>query len=286
LDFVKTRYLSAKRTVDDRALNRAVLDVLRAELAGLRDQPLQVLELGAGVGTMAQRLFEWTGLARAHYTLVDSDPECLHAARRQLEGPQRACPYRFEYACHDLFAFLELPESIGSYDLIVANAVLDLVDVPRLLPLLWRVLKPARPYWFSINFDGDTTFAPELELDREVLRLFHRSMDRRVHEGQPSGHSQTGRRLLQQIPASGASITGSGSSDSEVAPRAGGYPYDEAYFLHHIVHIVDNELRAHPELDAAAFQSWVEARHEQIRNGELRYAARQLDITGRASEQG
>ena len=32
------------------------------------------------------------------------------------------------------------------YDLLVANAFLDLVDVPALLPLLWRRTAPGRPF--------------------------------------------------------------------------------------------------------------------------------------------
>ena len=50
------RYLAAKTTVDDRALNRHVLAELR------RLMPVgapQVLEVGAGLGTMVARLMDW-----------------------------------------------------------------------------------------------------------------------------------------------------------------------------------------------------------------------------------
>lgn len=289
MDFDYARYLVAKRTVDDRALQRVVLEALRSELAGLGDRPLRVLELGAGVGTMPRRLFEWQVLARAHYTLLDGDAASLHAARAQLEPGARqqpACPFRFEYVHRDLFAFLALPEAAEGYDLVIANAVLDLVDLERCLPLIWRVLGPGRPFWFSINFDGDTIFVPEHPLDAQVLELYHRSMDQRVRDGQPAGHSRTGRRLLQLIPASGATLVAAGSSDWVVWPTAGAYPGDEAYFLHHIVHTIDGALRGQPALDASALRAWVTERHAQIDRGELCYVAHQLDVMGRAPRRG
>jgi hypothetical protein len=50
------RYLAAKTTVDDRALNRHVLAELRRLMpAGAP----RVLEVGAGLGTMVARLMDW-----------------------------------------------------------------------------------------------------------------------------------------------------------------------------------------------------------------------------------
>ena len=50
------RYLAAKTSVDDRALNRHVLAELRRLMpAGAP----QVLEVGAGLGTMVARLMDW-----------------------------------------------------------------------------------------------------------------------------------------------------------------------------------------------------------------------------------
>ena len=51
------RYLEAKATVDDRALNQRVWDALAEQLK--RYQPeglLQVLEVGGGIGTMLRRV--------------------------------------------------------------------------------------------------------------------------------------------------------------------------------------------------------------------------------------
>jgi SAM-dependent methyltransferase len=284
--FDPIRYLAAKASVDDRALHRGVLDWLRSAAFVQGQPPPWVLELGGGIGTMPSRLFRWGVLPQARYTLVDADAGSVRAARERLEGGAQpgadACPYAFELLHRDLLDHLSLPENVGRYDLVVANAVLDLVDVETVLPLVWRVLKPGSPFWFSINFDGETIFVPELSLDRQVLELYHRSMDQRECGGRRAGHSRTGRRLLEQLPASGASIEAAGSSDWLVWPRSRAYPADEAYFLHCIVDTIAGQLDGHSELDAAAFRAWVDARHAQIRDGALCYVAHQLDVAGRA----
>src|SRR5215468_9852101 len=75
------RYLAAKTTVDDRALNRPVLAELRRLLpAG----PPRVLEVGAGLGTMVARLLDWGVIAAGEYTLLDADQELLAESRRWL----------------------------------------------------------------------------------------------------------------------------------------------------------------------------------------------------------
>src|SRR5579863_4012124 len=75
------RYLTAKTTVDDRALNRYVLAELRRLVpAGAP----RVLEVGAGLGTMVARLIDWGAVGAGEYTLLDADRELLDGARRWL----------------------------------------------------------------------------------------------------------------------------------------------------------------------------------------------------------
>src|SRR5260370_9721574 len=75
------RYLAAKTTVDDRALNRQVL----AELCRLMPAgALRVLEVGAGLGTMVARLMDWGAVGAGEYILLDADRQLLDCSRRWL----------------------------------------------------------------------------------------------------------------------------------------------------------------------------------------------------------
>src|SRR5690242_21820479 len=75
------RYLAAKTTVDDRALNRHVLAELRRLMpAGAP----QVLEVGAGLGTMVARLMDWGAVGAGEYVLLDADRQLLDCSRRWL----------------------------------------------------------------------------------------------------------------------------------------------------------------------------------------------------------
>ena len=66
--FDPSRYLVAKKTLDDRAINRQVLaDLCRLLPTG----PLRVLEVGAGLGTMVARLLERNVVRGGEYTLLD-----------------------------------------------------------------------------------------------------------------------------------------------------------------------------------------------------------------------
>jgi len=265
-------YLLAKRSVDDRALNGRVLGTVEAAIRAL-PRPPRVLELGAGVGTMAARLAARGSLAAARYTLLDSDGASLRAAREHLD-PWARRGLDVELVEADVFAWLDTPQE-APYDLVIASAFLDLVDVPALLPKLWRRVGPGRPFWFSINFDGETILLPELDGDTDVMRRYHRSMDDRVRNGRRAGESRTGRHLLESLPRSGARIVEAGSSDWVVWPTDGAYPAEEAVFLHHIVATIEGALDG-------AFSDWVAARHAQVERGELIYIAHQLDVAGYA----
>jgi SAM-dependent methyltransferase len=275
----EVRYLRAKRSVDDRALNRGVFEAFDASVRRLA-QPARVLELGAGIGTMVPRLIDRGCLLGARYTLVDRDGRSLDAAAEQL-GRLRGTGVELDFVESDVFAWLEACAE-APFDVVLASAFLDLVDVRALLPLVWRRLRPDAPFWFSINFDGETIFVPELAADTDVLAHYHRTMDDRVRDGRRAGESRTGRHLLEIVPTSGARIIAAGGSDWVVWPEGGRYPGDEAYFLHHIVNTIDEALTGAGAFDPRALASWVAARHAQVDRAELSYVAHQLDIAGHA----
>jgi SAM-dependent methyltransferase len=285
--------LLAKRTVDDRALNQRVVDELRALLMSRGRRTHRVLELGAGVGTMVTRLVDWAVVDQAEYTLLDQDESSLDAARRELQswsgvpvksgiltcavGPVNL-QIRLEHG--EAFEFMAAEQNKRGFDLVVANAVVDLMDLERALKHVFGCLVPNGLFWFSINFDGETIFVPEDPLDSKVFDLYHRSMEPPVR----NGSSTTGRRLLEAIPRLGATLLCAGSSDWVVYPSDGHYVGDEGYFLHHIVDTIRGALDGHPELTGAAWDRWIDRRHREVDEARLCYIAHQLDVLGRAPD--
>jgi hypothetical protein len=298
-----SHYLLCKRTVDDRALNRDVLDRLRGELASPRQAPLRVLEIGGGLGTMVARLVDWRVVKRADYHLLDADAQLIADARVWLASWAKsrglACTAEAEsvhlqgepgidvtvrFVCAEIGAFLRDTLDLPRADLLVANAFLDLVDVPAILPRLFGLLAQDGLCWFTINFDGETILEPEHPDDALFLRVYHRSMDARVRHGRPAGDSRSGRHLFLHLRKAGASLLAAGASDWVVHGQPLGYPDDEAQFLLHIVETITAELAQHPEIPAARLAEWAALRREQIKSGELVYLAHQLDFLGRGPQ--
>ncbi len=208
------RYLAAKTTVDDRALNRQVLAELR------RLMPVgapRVLEVGAGLGTMVARLLDWGVIGAGEYVLLDADRELLDCSRRWLHDWAAARGVR-SGLLPDGMQVGELRvrlvhAELGDYlqdahgelaDVLIANAVLDLVDVPAVLPGLLRLLVPGGVYWFTINYDGESIFAPENLHDDQVMRAYHRDMDER-----------------SPLPCMAGSVAKAGHRPPPVSPPAG-----------------------------------------------------------------
>jgi ubiquinone/menaquinone biosynthesis C-methylase UbiE len=264
------RYLLAKRTVDDRALNRHVWQTLAAQVAN-RSQPLQLLEVGAGVGTMVERLVAWELLTAGHYTAVDANSNCIAHARQRLGDRYHHLDLTWQTA--DLLHFARKAPA-QQWDLILAHALLDLVDVPQVLPQLFKLLRPGGLFYFSLNFDGATIFEPALPGDTAVLTAYHQAMDDRP------GGSQTGRQLFHQVQAAGGQVLAMGSSDWVVYPQNGIYAADETFFLHYILDTIDEALANHTRPDAALRQSWLQQRRAQIEGRQLVYIAHQLDLVG------
>lgn len=301
-----TRYLSAKRTVDDRALNGHVWQQLLSRLKTISaHQPLHILELGAGIGSMAERLLCADLLTEATYTGIDANPDAIAQGHREVQrwaaeagfqltinatgrhlqrGAQRLV---LHLETVDLFDFIDRQRGQRTWDLLVAHALLDLLDVPTALPALLSVLSPGGHFYFPITFDGASILEPAIDspYDAHIEALYHATMDQRMVQGRPSGDSRTGRHLFGHLRALGAEVLAAGSSDWVVFAGPEGYPADESYFLHDIINTMHTALAHHPELDADRFARWVRQRHAQVEDGTLVYIAHQLDLVGRVSNQ-
>lgn len=279
-DYSFARYLAAKKSVDDRALNLHVSETLSNVLTGKEN--LSVLEVGAGIGTMVERLYErQTLLPGTSYLAIDAQVTMIETAQERLRP--LAEEYALELEVTDLLNFLAREQGRRTWDLLIAHAFLDLVDLKTTLPQLIALLNPDGLFYFTINFDGETILHPVIdrELDEQIIALYHRTMDTRRVNGRRSGDSRTGRKMFTHLPDAGAEILDAGSSDWVVYSRAAGYEADEAYFLHYIVNTIAHALDGNPDLDRHYFEAWIAQRHAQIEAGNLVYIAHQLDFCGR-----
>src|SRR5271157_1490385 len=209
MEYSFPHYLHSKQTVDDRALNK---DVFHALKANLPPAPFNVIEIGAGIGTMLTRLLGWGLLTNADYLALDEMDENIAYASEwipkwaesaglraeriaenkiRLQDKKRDIRITFERA--DVFDFIKTnpPKS----DLLIAHAVMDLFPLPESLPKLFSLTKSLA--WLTINFDGLTTLEPTVDaaLDATIERLYHESMNTRA----TGGDSRTGRHLFSHF---------------------------------------------------------------------------------------
>ncbi len=290
------RYLAAKKGVDDRALNHHVWETLRRTLAQTAAaEPVNILEIGAGIGTMFARLVDRELLTGpATYLATDSDPAQLRAAREYLARWAEKRGYtlswsgtdsgRLSTAKADVALILgharaeelaERSDSPGPFHLLIAHAVLDLVDFPVILPQLMLRLKNDGLAYLTCNFDGETVFLPACEGEEEIIRLYHASMEVRL-----PGASRTGRRLQTFLQNPGLELLAAGNSDWIIHPQGAGYHRDETFFLHTIIDTVQREL-AKKNSPPSSLAAWARLRHLQVESGELSFQARHLDFLAR-----
>jgi SAM-dependent methyltransferase len=294
------RYLSAKKSIDDRSLNSHVFQTLSRTLKELYgDEEIKVFEAGCGIGSMVERMLAWGAFANASYIALDLELEYLAEATRQLvkygntagmevhkksENVLVLQNYnqhiKIEFKIGDVIEFARNNANLREYHLILANAFLDLIDIYSSLPSIFTLVRPGGLIYFTLNFDGVTSLEPTIEadLDRQVIALYHETMDHRLVFGKPSGDSKTGRRLLPFLQKSGLNILDAGSSDWVVFPTNGSYKDDDAYFLHFIVDTIYLALEFRPEINPEQLHMWRDNRHRQVEHGELFYMAHQLDV--------
>jgi SAM-dependent methyltransferase len=273
------RYLEAKRVIDDRSLNSLVWEAMVRSQTG---RAPGVVELGGGIGTMVERVAEEGRLRPSSWTLVDSQDGLVQEARRRLAG-RTGFPVSFVPADAERFC----STTMERFDLVVAHAFLDLFDPPRLLPLIRRLAVPHGRFLFTITFDGLTAWEPEIdvELDSQIVSLYHRTMDERRIDGRPSGDSRTGRHLLTLLPRAGYRIEEAGSSDWIVFPRDGGYLTEERVLLSSLLGYFEESLSGRTELDPRDLARWLDIRRGQLAAGTLVFLAHQLDVLA-APDQG
>ncbi|HSG44087.1 MAG TPA: hypothetical protein VLA72_13105 [Anaerolineales bacterium] len=288
MEYSFPKYLLSKQSVDDRALNKDVLSALKEHL---HQQPIRIIEVGAGIGTMLKRLIRWDIIQKSEYVMVDEMAENVEHASAWIpqfateaglsverSGEKRLRVFDDSHDIQinlkqaDVFDFIRKNKEAA--DLLIAHAFLDLLPMPESLLKLLSLTKDLA--WLTINFDGVTTFEPiiDAELDEKIEQLYHATMDARP----TGGDSKSGRHLFGHLENVGAEILAAGASDWVVYPKDGKYPHDENYFLKYILHFFEESLAEHRELNRDEFANWVNRRRAQIKHGELTYIAHQMDF--------
>jgi hypothetical protein len=251
---------------------------------------------------MVERLLAGDVLTHATYTAIDKAPTLLAEAnhrllqwadeqgfrvdenrQRQLQLCRAGQHITIETEAIDVARFMVREQGRRAWDLLIGQAFLDLIDMSATLPALCALVRPGGLLYFPLTFDGHTVFQPEGEapFDGAIEACYHQTIDQRVLDGKPSGDSRAGRHLFAHLRTAGVDVVAAGGSDWVVFAGANGYPADEAYFLHDIIHTIGTALTGHPQPDAERLSNWVAQRHAQIEEGTLVYIAHQLDVLGR-----
>jgi SAM-dependent methyltransferase len=296
MDGAATRYLEAKRSVDDRALSRRVRDRL---LEALPDVP-RVLEAGCGTGVTVPRLLDW-GVTAGSYRGVDRDEGVVSFAREVRPAEMRRAGHGVVetdggFAAGDFEVRFEVGDALvvfgdggdagngrdagdaGDADLFVASAFADLVPLDALVDAFETALRPGGLAYLPITFDGGTVFQPDHPADDAVGRAYHRAID-----GVPGRDARAGRHLVDLLGRRSGDLLSVAASDWIVRPRGEEYPADEAYFLGCILGFVEEALWDADE-PVPGLDGWLRARRDQLAAGELTYVAHQYDLLYRTPE--
>ncbi len=267
------RYLLAKRRVDDRALNRRVWNRLETELKSKAS--LRILDAGAGIGTGAERIAEWRlaePLSKIRYTGLEPRKELREEAAPRLSS----LPFPAELVGTALEAFAARDENRGQFDLVVAHALLDLLDLAPALEALSELARPDGLLYLPITFDGETIFEPASPLDGDILTAYHDTM---------KGRGRTGRRIFHQLRSLAVEVLEMGSSDWMVHPNhpdhpnGGGYAGDDGFFLEFLLATIEGAVR--DRVEESILEKWVSERRRQLESADLVYEAHQVDVLAR-----
>jgi len=294
-----SEFLTAKRTVEDRALNQRVFERFATELAARSgDDPVRIVEIGTGTGSMIARLADWEAFPQqVSYRAVDLDADTIATARQRLPAWLREAGHTVDQQSNRIVArrqradgpeqtltiTLEVADGFSitdEADAVIAAAVLDLVELEPAVEELKQLLAAGGVLYAPITFNGRTSFTPVDPLDNRIERLYHRHMDD-VRE-QP-GSSRAGQQLLTTLPAAGYRVLEAGGSDWIVRPLDGAYPAAESTALGHLLATIDGALADYPPdvIDPERRTEWIDKRIAQLEGGELTLVAHHLDVLAR-----
>ncbi len=304
-------YLEARRTVDDRALHDSVFEVFAdglAEFSGGNGDPLRIVEIGGGIGTMIARLVErdvFTGSVR--YRLIDRDADTIDRAREGLPDWLRAAGCKVERTAtgldvrssrtradeppgFDLEVILETADAFDgspdgmAADAVIGSAVFDLLDLDRALSWAASVMRPGGLFYAPLTYDGATEFSPPDPFDGRLERLYHRHMNEVRDE---PGGSRAGSRLVELLESDDRpfEVLEVGTSEWVLSPhnRSPSVASAERVVTRYLLETIADALSdyAVETVDPRIRRRWRHRREDELDAGELTVRVRHVDVLAR-----
>ena len=289
-----TTYLEAKRSVDDRSLHPRLWERFLTEAEDIvtgsdravgPSEPLRIVELGAGSGTMVDRLRDWHAFPRLtadgtralHYDAWEYNREtAIHLQKRIDASPEIGSGQVFVGDISD--AGRTDSGGLEPYDVVIAHAVLDLFSPTELPGVLNRFLRRGGILYGTIIFDGVTILEPILEtdLDEAILNAYHRTM--------------TGGFARRHIPAlidANYTVLDTAASDWIITPHPGEARDDEVVLITTVLEMLERSvgelIQQDPDCGVTRehLDHWLNYRRQQARAGTLLFAAHQFDVVAR-----
>lgn len=296
--FDYVNYLDVKKNIDDKSLNQSVWNSFALWLNSKSEQKdfLKLMEVGAGIGTMIERLLDASLLRRCHYIALEPEAPFKEAAKTRLMSWANSkgmtfdinteglwllgnnnsdnsddLDVRIEWIAADADKIALLFEN-ESLDLILSHAVIDLLPVPKIMPVILSKLKQQGAFYFSINFSGQTCFFPEEQDDQDIADNYHQDMDARFTDmdWQPS---LTGKALSQWLRNHGCSKVIDGESDWNLDSNT--HDASDALFIKNILDTIQKALKTKPGLAA-----WLTKRYRQLEQERLGIKISNCDCFG------
>lgn len=287
-------YLDAKFPLDERSLNRDVRTLFESFLRSHAE--LRILDMGCGNGASLRRLLRAGLNGRIEMNGVDRDAGLLQRARERLAQDLEVTDFEvstsaelvlarrnreaitLSFTVADLASYQ--PAEPGRYDAVIAQALMDLLPLERMVERIRSWLAPAGLFYASLNYDVGTVLYPlypDLEFETDLLEAYDTSMERLL-DGLPCGGAHSGRRLHAALSNAGFDILALGSSDWNIAPYCGAYRDEDQRCLAALLDMIHGEGQRSGRFQPQQLDDWLSHRRAQLEDSRLSLIIHQIDL--------